>query len=84
MSQTARLSTKGQLVLPKALRERHGWHAGTELEIEDRRDGVLVRSVERLPATRLADLVGCAGYDGPPVSLDEMAAAIEREAKKHR
>lgn len=30
---TTRLSTKGQLILPKELRDRHGWEAGTVLEL---------------------------------------------------
>ena len=75
---TTRLSTKGQLILPKDVRDHHGWRSGTELEVEDRGDSVVLREVERLPVTGIEDLVGCAGYDGPARSLEEMDEAIAR------
>lgn len=81
---TTRLSTKGQLILPKELRERHQWKAGTQFEILEHGDAVMLRPVERLPETTLDELAGCTGYEGPPRSLEEMDAAIEREARKHR
>lgn len=31
-----RLSSKGQLIIPKPVRDRHGWKVGTEIEVEDR------------------------------------------------
>ena len=45
-----RLSSKGQVIIPKAVRERQGWQPGTELEVEDQGD---VRAAAR-PAV-LAD-----------------------------
>ncbi|HEY0515308.1 MAG TPA: AbrB/MazE/SpoVT family DNA-binding domain-containing protein [Thermoanaerobaculia bacterium] len=83
-SQTTRLSTKGQLILPKEIRERLGWTAGTDLLVEDRGNSVILRRAEALPATTLKDLVGCAGYKGPARSLEEMEAGIARGAREHR
>ena len=40
---TTQLSTKGQVVLPKAVRERRGWRAGDKLVVEERPEGVLIR-----------------------------------------
>jgi hypothetical protein len=34
------------------------------------------QALENLPETTLEDLVGCAGYQGPTVSLEEMERAI--------
>jgi AbrB family looped-hinge helix DNA binding protein len=82
--QSSRLSTKGQLIIPKEIRERHGWTSGTELVVEDRGHSVVLRRVEDLPATTLEDLVGCAGYKGPARSLAEMEAAIARGARERR
>jgi len=79
---TTTLSTKGQLVLPKELRERHQWKAGMEFEVLERGDAVVLRPVERLPETTLDELV--IKYEGPTRSLKEMEEAIEREARKHR
>jgi AbrB family looped-hinge helix DNA binding protein len=82
--QPTRLSTKGQLILPKEIRERHGWTPGTELIVEDHGDSVVLRPAEDLPVTTLEDLVGCAGYKGPARTLEDIEAAIARGAREHR
>ena len=74
------LSAKGQIIIPKEIRERHGWTPGMELILEDHGDSVVLRQAEHLPETTLEDLVGCAGYKGPARSLEEMEAAIARGA----
>jgi AbrB family looped-hinge helix DNA binding protein len=38
-----RLSSEGQVIIPKAVRDRHGWLPGLELEVEDRGDAVVLR-----------------------------------------
>ncbi|HLX08463.1 MAG TPA: AbrB/MazE/SpoVT family DNA-binding domain-containing protein [Thermoanaerobaculia bacterium] len=78
----ARLSTKGQLIIPKAIRDRHGWSPGSELLFEDRGDAVLVRAVRPGPETSFEDLIGCTGYRGPAKSLDDMNAAIARGVRE--
>jgi bifunctional DNA-binding transcriptional regulator/antitoxin component of YhaV-PrlF toxin-antitoxin module len=75
---TTRLSSKGQLILPKALREQYHRPAGTELEIEERPDSKVLRPKKPVPTTLLTDVVGCAGYRGPAKSLDDMEEAIAR------
>ncbi|MBV8202304.1 MAG: AbrB/MazE/SpoVT family DNA-binding domain-containing protein [Acidobacteria bacterium] len=79
-----RLSTKGQLIIPKAIRDRHGWSAGSELALEDRGDSIVIRSVGLSPKTTLEELVGCIGYRGPARSLEDMEAAIARGARQRR
>jgi AbrB family looped-hinge helix DNA binding protein len=79
-----RLSTKGQLVVPKEIRERHGWSAGVELVLEDLGDRVVLREVQGLPETRLEDLIGCTGYRGPARTLQEMEAGIAEGARRRR
>lgn len=81
-SSTTRLSTKGQLIIPKEIRLRHGWRAGTELVVEDREDHVVVHPVANVPETTLEDVVGCAGYEGPALSLEEMEAGIAEGARQ--
>jgi AbrB family looped-hinge helix DNA binding protein len=74
---TTRLSTKGQLVIPKEIRERHGWEPGVELEIADLGDHIEVRlAAEDFPETTLDELIGCTGYEGPAHTVEEMNAAI--------
>jgi AbrB family looped-hinge helix DNA binding protein len=79
-----RLSTKGQLILPKEVRDRHGWAPGVQLEVEDHGDHVVLRQADDLPETTLEDLVGCTGYQGPARSLEEIKAAIALGARESR
>jgi AbrB family looped-hinge helix DNA binding protein len=80
-----RLSTKGQLIIPKEVRDRHQWGPGTELELEDRGDRVVLRRVlPALPETALEDLIGCTGYQGPARTLEEMEEGIARGARDRR
>jgi len=84
-STKVRLSTKGQLVVPKEIRERHGWTAGVELVFEDLGgDRVVLRQWADIPETRLEDLVGCTGYKGPAKSLEEMEAGVAEGARRSR
>ena len=46
---TTRLSSKGQLVLPKAIHEADAWTEGTEFIVERVPEGVLLRPVRSLP-----------------------------------
>lgn len=81
---TTRLSTKGQLILPKAIRQRRKWEAGTRLSVEDTSDGVLINIAKPepvFPPTRFADVAGCLKYDGPPMTLDDMDRAITAEVR---
>ena len=46
------VSTKGQVILPKSVREQRHWEPGTRLLVEDTAEGVRVHAL--VPA-RLAD-----------------------------
>ncbi len=77
--EVTRLSTKGQIVLPKSIRMSHAWEPGTELTIEDTGDGVLLRRAPRLAATTLDEVAGCLRFKGKPKTLAQMKDAIGRE-----
>jgi len=81
---SVRLSTKGQLVVPKEIRDRHGWSAGAELVFEDSGDRVILRQVEDVPETTLEELTGCSGYKGPAKSLQQMEEGIAEGARRSR
>jgi len=83
MSKT-RLSSKGQVIIPKEVRERHGWRPGAELEVEDRGDAVVLRAARAFPRTSVAKVFGCLKYEGPPLTVEQMNAAVAREARKRR
>jgi AbrB family looped-hinge helix DNA binding protein len=76
------VSTKGQVILPKAIRERRNWAAGTRLVVEDTPDGVLLKAAPVFAPTRPEDFAGMLAYRGRPKSLEEMDAAITAEVKR--
>src|SRR5207302_247899 len=83
-AKTTRLSTKGQIILPKTVRDSHRWSAGTEFSIEEAGDGILLRPVKSLPPSRLDDVAGALRVAGPARSIDEMDAAIAAELRARR
>lgn len=78
---TTTISTKGQVILPKAVRERREWNAGTRLLVEDTPDGVLLRRVPAFAATRPEEVFGLLPADRAR-SVEEMDAAVLAEARR--
>ena len=76
-SLTTTVSTKGQVILPKEIRNERRWPAGTQLRVENTPRGVLLTREPAFAPTRLEDVVGMLKYDGPPVSIESMDAAVD-------
>lgn len=81
---TTKLSSKGQVVLPSSIRSARNWKPGTELAVENRPEGVLLRPLKPFAASRLAEVIGSSGYRGPRKSLKDMENAVLREARRRR
>lgn len=79
---TTVVSTKGQVILPKAVRESQAWTPGTRLTVEETAEGVLLRAAPLFPPTRMEDVFGMLKYDGPPKTLEEMEAGIAAEVRE--
>ena len=82
--QTTTVSAKGQVILPKAIRERRNWAPGTRLVVEDTTDGVLLKAAPVFAPTRPEDVAGMLVYRRPPKTLAEMDAAITAEVTRRR
>ena len=80
--QTTRLSSKGQLILPKSLRDAHGWHTGVEFVLLEEDDGVLLKPINPYAGTELDQLVGCVGYKGRKKTLKQMEEGMAKGAKR--
>jgi AbrB family looped-hinge helix DNA binding protein len=80
--ETTRLSSKGQVILPKSVRDAHRWEPGTEFVVEDVANGVLLRPLKPFPPSRLKDVVGILRYTGKPKTLEEMDEAILVEVRR--
>jgi len=76
------VSTKGQVILPKAIRERLNWHPGTRLIVEETADGVLLKTAPLFKPKRHEEVAGMLAYKGPPKTIEEMDAGIEAEIRR--
>lgn len=76
------ISTKGQVILPKAIRDLRDWTAGTQLIVENTPEGVLLKAAPVFAETRLDDVFGVLKHSGPALSLEAMDAAVAGEAKR--
>lgn len=81
---TVRLSSKGQFVLPKSIRDLHHWGAGTELVVVERGSEVVITAAKPFAPTRLEPPETPSVYSGKPLSIEEMDLAIAAEAGKRR
>jgi AbrB family looped-hinge helix DNA binding protein len=84
MNQKTKLSTKGQVVLPKSLRASHRWKAGTEFIIQDRDEGILLKPKAGAAARTWESIIGCVGYEGPSKSVKEMDEAVAAETRARK
>jgi AbrB family looped-hinge helix DNA binding protein len=81
---TTILSSSGQVILPKSIRDAHRWQPGTEFIVESTAEGVLLRPLKRFPQTRVEDVAGFLRYADKPKTLKQMEAAIGAEVKARR
>ena len=81
-SRQIRMSSKGQIVVPREVREKRGWRDGTTLEIVDTARGVVLRSVSAPEALSVDALFGCIPYRGRKHSVAEMDRAVLAEARR--
>jgi AbrB family looped-hinge helix DNA binding protein len=74
--EVTRLSSKGQVIIPKALRSSHNWEVGQEFVAIDVGDGILLKPKKPFLETTLAQVAGCLKYRGKAKSLDELEDAV--------
>ena len=79
---TTTVSTKGQVILPKAVREHRNWPPGTRLVVEETAEGVVLRPAARFPATASAEVFGSLPSPSGPKTLEEMDAGLLAEARR--
>ena len=79
---TTVISTKGQVILPKAIRDRRRWPPGTKLAVEETSDGVLLKAAPIFPETDIDAVAGSLKRSGRALTLKEMDEAVAREARR--
>jgi AbrB family looped-hinge helix DNA binding protein len=83
MNAQTRLSAKGQVVIPKDVRDRMALEPGEVFEVVERDDEVVLKRRKaahsrRTAAEALAEICSFYRYSGPRVSEEEMRAAVLR------
>jgi AbrB family looped-hinge helix DNA binding protein len=79
---TTVISTKGQVILPKTIRDQRHWAAGTRLTVEDTPEGVLLKATPLFAQTKVSSVFGSLRHGGPALTLEAMDKAIAQEAKR--
>lgn len=80
MTEQTRISSSGEVVVPRDVVAGQGWTADTELELVASPEGVLIR-----PKSQPRETISWEEFrrrvpkhEGPALSLEQMDAAIER------
>ena len=80
MNAHPRMSAKGQVVIPKDVRDRYRFDAGERLDVIERPDGVLIRKLPKKSGETFDEITAriraLIRYDGPPVSIEDMNDTI--------
>lgn len=70
---TTTISTKGQVVIPKVVRDLLHWPDGMTLAVVQSAQGVLLTPAKlHFPVTRVDEVRGCMHYTGPALSLEDI------------
>jgi AbrB family looped-hinge helix DNA binding protein len=75
---TTRLSSKGQVIIPKSIRDEYQWTTGVEFFVIDTTDGVLLKPKRPFPPTTIDEVAGCLRCQGTAKTMEEMEQAIQQ------
>lgn len=82
--QTTKLSSKGQVIIPKILRNKYNWSPGQKLTVIDTGEGILLKPSRPFKRTAIDQVAGILKYSGKPVSVDQMSEAIKKGALERK
>ena len=80
--ETTKVSSKGQVIIPKPIRAAHGWETGQDLVVIDVGDGVLLKPKTPFAERTIHEVASCLHYAGKQKNLREMEDAIQKGVRK--
>jgi AbrB family looped-hinge helix DNA binding protein len=80
--ETTKLSSKGQVIIPKWLRDIYRWEAGLEFVVIDTGEGVLLKPNRPFDPTELKDVAGSLRYEGKALTVEEMEDGLRRGVRE--
>jgi len=79
-TETIKLSSKGQIVIPKAIREQLHWDAGMELTVIPTSEGSCSSPNRKKVSIGWRIYAGCSSMRGPPIPDDVLFAPVDYSA----
>lgn len=76
--ETTKLSSKGQIIIPKWLRDAYRWETGLEFVVIDTGEGILLKPNRPFEPASLDEVAGSLPYAGQPKTLEEMESDLRR------
>ncbi len=76
------ISTKGQIVIPKRLRDQWGLVTGSRVTIASTPAGIQITPVSARNAKAVLKGLGLSGYKGRALSIDEMDPIAALKARR--
>jgi AbrB family looped-hinge helix DNA binding protein len=82
--ETTKLSSKGQIVLPRSIRNARNLQPGTEFSVEETAEGILLRPLKPFARTSTDQVFGSLRYAGKAKTVAQMHEAVLAEARRRR
>jgi len=79
--ETTKLSSKGQVIIPKGFRSSHHWEPGLELMVIDTGEGLLLKPKAPFAPSELSDVAGMLAGEVAPRSDAEIDEALKQEMR---
>ncbi|MDD4906567.1 MAG: AbrB/MazE/SpoVT family DNA-binding domain-containing protein [Methylobacter tundripaludum] len=77
---TIKLSSKGQIVIPKEIRDELHWQPGTQLTLVSSLSGVTLKTAPKKTGSNLGNLIGMLRHDGPPIPVEALCRPVDYSA----
>ncbi len=74
---TITLSSKGQVVIPKEIRDELHWDAGTQITLVSSASGVMLKAVPTKTGRKLGDLIGMFKHEGRALTTEELCEPVD-------
>ena len=74
--ESLKLSSKGQVIIPKHIRSAYHWETGQELILIDTGAGILLRPKTPFVESKLSEVAGSLNYAGPTKTLNDINDAV--------
>ncbi|MEQ1557498.1 MAG: AbrB/MazE/SpoVT family DNA-binding domain-containing protein [Methyloglobulus sp.] len=74
---TIKLSSKGQIVIPKEIRDELHWEAGMQLSLVATGSGVSLKAISAKTGRNLGDLIGLLKHDGDSIAIEALCKPVD-------